>query len=54
MIHYNVVVSGFKCLLMYLPATLTPSVGIHKWRQLYKQMINDNIVKESQLTNTAH
>ncbi len=30
---------------MNLSATVTPPVGTHKWRLVYKQLINENIVK---------
>lgn len=39
-----VVVSRWKCLLMYLLTTITPPAGILKWRLVSKPMMYDNIV----------
>ncbi len=45
--HYNVVVCRYKCLLMYLLTAITPPVDTCKWRLLYNQIMNDNILKYS-------
>ncbi len=41
------VVSRQKCLLMHLSTTITPPVGTHNRVLVYKQPMNDNMVKRS-------
>lgn len=41
------------CLFMYFPTAIAPPVGSCKWKLLYKQMMNDNVVKHC-CNNTNH
>ncbi len=45
MIHYNAVVSRYKCLLQYLSTSRSPPVDAHKWMLVYKQIMNENVLK---------
>lgn len=47
MTHYNVDVSRYKCLLMYLSLNLMTPVGTCKWWLVYKQLMNDFTIKQS-------
>lgn len=45
--HHDRVISRHKCLWMYCETTLTHPVNTCKWRLIYEQTLNDNIVKQS-------
>lgn len=39
---------------MYVSTTITPPVVTHKWKLLYRQMMNDKIVKYSCSNNIKY